>query len=128
MASLQEAAVQSPSSGRSAPSVKKPLIADDTLREMAPLFTSTWLLDVLPKALGLSRPTLHNSDGDEVVFHEVRFPLAPKTTPNEIGESLTAISSLRRENEAFWNWLDEPTATQSPKPNEGQRQFGSTSR
>jgi hypothetical protein len=23
---------------------------------MAPLFTSTWLLDVLPKALGLSRP------------------------------------------------------------------------
>jgi hypothetical protein len=56
MANLQEAAVQSPSSGPSAPSVKKPLIADDTLREMAPLFTSTWLSDVLPKALGLSRP------------------------------------------------------------------------
>src|SRR5205085_4723563 len=36
MANLQEAAVQSPSSGRAAPSVKKPLIADDTLREMAP--------------------------------------------------------------------------------------------
>ena len=39
MANLQEAAVQAPSSGRSVPSVKKPLIADDTLREMAPLFT-----------------------------------------------------------------------------------------
>jgi hypothetical protein len=117
MANLQEAA-QSLRSGRSAPSVNKPLITDDTLREMTPLFTSTWLLDVLPKTLGLSRPTLHNSDGDEVVFHEVRFPLASKTTPNEIGESLTAISSLRRENEAFWNWLDEPAATQSPKPKE----------
>lgn len=118
MVNLQEAGVESLRSRQSAPSVNKPLIPDDTLREMAPLFTSTWLLDVLPKALGLSRPTLHNSDGDGVVFHEVRFPLAPKTTPNEIGESLAAISSLRRENEAFWNWLDEPAATQSPKPNE----------
>ena len=118
MVNLQEAAVQSPRSGRSAPSVNKPLITDDTLREMAPLFTSTWLLDVLPKALGLSRPTLHNSDGDDVVFHEVRFPLASKTTLKELGERLTAISSLCRENEAFWNWLDEPAATRPSKPNE----------
>ena len=118
MAKLQEAAVQSPRSGQSARSVKKPLITDDTLREMAPLFTSAWLLDVLPKALGLSRPTLHNSDGDEVVFHEVRFPLASKTTLNELGERLTAISSLHRENETFWNWLDESPSPRSPKPSD----------
>jgi hypothetical protein len=118
MAKLQEAAVQSLRSGQSAPFVKKRLITDDTLREMTPLVTSTWLLDVLPKALGLSRPTLDNSDGDEVVFHEVRFPLASKTAPQELGEHLTAIASLRRENEAFWNWLDEPAAARSPKPSE----------
>jgi hypothetical protein len=116
MANLQEAAVQSPRSGQSTRAAKKPPIADDTLREMAPLFTSTWLLDVLPKALGLSRPTLHNSDGDEVVFHEVRFPFSSKTTPKEFGERLTAISSLRRENEAFWNWLDEPASSRPSKP------------
>src|SRR5215469_11600758 len=74
IAELQEASVESPRSGRSARAVKRPPIADDTLREMAPLFTATWLSDVLPKALGLSRPTLHNSDGDEVVFYEVRVP------------------------------------------------------
>ena len=73
---------------------------------------------MLPKALGLSRPTLHNSDGDEVVFHEMRFPLAPKATPNEIAERLTAISSLHRENEAFWNWLDEPASSRPPKPSD----------
>jgi len=66
---------------------------------------------VLPKALGLSRPTLHNSDGDELVFHEVRFPLTSKTIPEEIGERLTAISGLHRENESFWNWLDEPASS-----------------
>jgi hypothetical protein len=102
MANLRE--VQSPRSGRSARAISKPPIADDPLREMAPLFTETWLSDVLPKALGLSRPTLHNSDGDEVVFHEVRFPLTSKTMPEEIGQRLTAISGLHRENESFWNW------------------------
>ena len=111
MANLRETAVQSPRCGRSVRTTSKRTIADDTLREMAPLFTATWLSDVLPKALGLSRPTLHNSDGDEVVFHEVRFPLTSKTTPEEIGQRLTAISALHRENESFWNWLDEPAST-----------------
>jgi hypothetical protein len=124
MANLQEDA-PSPRGGRSAPSVKKPLIADDALRQMAPLFTSTWLSDVLPKALGLSRPTLHNSDGDELVFHEVRFPLASQTTLDELIERLTAISSLHRENEAFWNWLDEPTpARPSKRDNDAENVLG----
>ena len=99
------------------PPGKKQPIADDALRNMAPKFTSTWLLDVLPRALGLSRPTVHNSDGDEVIFHELRFPLAPKATPEEVAECLTAISSLRRENGTFWNWLAEPSR-QRPTPGE----------
>ena len=82
MAELQRAAGQSDTVLRSA---RKQSIADHALRGMTPLFTATWLSDVLPKALGLSRPALHNSDGDEVVFYEVRFPLAPQTTPNELG-------------------------------------------
>ncbi|HVB14971.1 MAG TPA: recombination-associated protein RdgC [Stellaceae bacterium] len=100
--------------GRAAPPGKKSPIAEDALRKMAPLFTSTWLLDVLPRALGLARPTLHNSDGDEVVFHEVRFPLAPTTAPAEVARCLAAISSLNRENDTFWNWLADPSP-QKPK-------------
>ena len=82
---------------------------------MAPLFTATWLSDVLPQALGLSRPTLHNSDGDEVVFHEVRFPFSPETTPDQVAERLTAINGLHRENEALWNWLEEPASSRLSK-------------
>ncbi len=89
---------QSSRSGRST-SASKEAISDDALREMAPLFTSTWLLDVLPKALGLLRPTIHNSDGDEVVFHEVRFPFVPTAMSEAITERLEAISGLHRENE-----------------------------
>ena len=43
----------------------------------------------------------------------LRFPLASKTTLNELGERLTAISSLHRENDTFWNWLDELASAQS---------------
>jgi len=105
---------QSSRSGRSTSASKK-AISDDALREMAPLFTSTWLLDVLPKALGLSRPTLQNSDGDEVVFHEVRFPFVPTAMSEAITDRLEAISGLHRENETFWNWLAEPGSTRPPK-------------
>jgi hypothetical protein len=110
---FQEAALRAPQSARSAISGKKRLITDDSLGELAPLFTATWLSDVLPRALGLARPTLHNSDGEELVFHEVRFPLPSNTTRDRLAERLAVIPGLRRENEAFWNWLDEPA---SPRP------------
>jgi hypothetical protein len=113
---LQQATLKAPQSARSAPSAKKPLITDDSLRELAPLFTGTWLSDVLPRALGISRPTLHNSDGDQVVFHEVRFSLASNTTLDQLAERLAAIPGLRRENEAFWNWLDEPPSSRPSTP------------
>jgi hypothetical protein len=106
MAELQRAASQSDTARRSA--WRQP-IADHALRGMAPLFAATWLLDVLPKALGLFRPMVRNSDGDEVVFHEVRFPLAPKATSDEVADRLDVIASLHRENDTFWNWLGDPT-------------------
>ena len=52
------------------------------------------------------------------VSYEVRFPLALQTTLNELAERLTAISSLHRENEAFWNWLDEPAYARPSKPSD----------
>jgi hypothetical protein len=65
--------------------------------------------------LGLSRPALRNSDGDEVLFHEVRFPLAPGTTPEKIADRLESITSLHRENEEFWNWLADLAASRQPE-------------
>jgi hypothetical protein len=50
-----------------------------------------------------------------VVFHEVRFPLASNTTLDRLAERLSAIPGSRRENEAFWNWLDEPASSRPSK-------------
>lgn len=80
-------------------------IDDDTLRSLAHLFTTAWLFDVLPKAMGVDAPRLHNSDGDEVVFHKVRFPLMAKATLKAVASKLDAMSDLQMENAGFWNWL-----------------------
>jgi hypothetical protein len=84
------------------------LIDDDTLRMAAPLFSNVWLMDVLPKAMGMSRPTLQNSDGEEVLLHTIRFPLAAGVAQKEIGARLDEIDGLQRESKSFWNWLGGP--------------------
>ena len=43
----------------------------------APLITNVWLDDVLSTVLNPSLPTMVNSDGDEIVFCETRYPLVP---------------------------------------------------
>jgi hypothetical protein len=85
---------------------------DHALRPAAAVFTSAWLFDVLPKAMGETLPVLHNSDGEEVVFHEIRFPLVTGVRQKDIAARLDTVRALRKENERFWNWLDSP----SPKP------------
>ena len=83
---------------------------DGTLRVAAPLFTNAWLFDVLPKALGEVLPDLRNRDGEEIVFHEVRFPLSKGVAQKDIAVRLDGVSGLVRENAQFWNWLDKPAS------------------
>ena len=84
---------------------------DEDLQRAAPLFTTAWLFDVLPRALGLDQPSLHNSEGDEVVFHEVTFPLTPAASPEAVALRLDELQELRQESSTFWNWLSEAAAT-----------------
>lgn len=83
---------------------------DGELRHAAPLFTTAWLFDVLPRALGTSRPTLLNSEGDEVVFHTVTFPLATDASRQEIARRLEDLRSLRQETPTFWNWIGQASS------------------
>src|SRR3546814_18622588 len=78
----------------------------DTPIPSTTLFRSRF--DVVPKTKGpASIPTLHNSDGEEVVFHRVRFPFARGVTQALVGERLDTIPALQRETTHFWNWLGE---------------------
>ena len=83
---------------------------DDDLRRAAPLFTTTWLFAVMPRALGTSQPTLFNSEGDEVVFHTVTFPFTSDASREEIARRLGELRPLRQETPTFWNWIGQTSS------------------
>ncbi|MCA1869729.1 hypothetical protein HW571_29470 [Agrobacterium genomosp. 3] len=95
---------------------KKLILDDDTLRLAAPLFTHAFLFDTLPRVLGEVQPLVCNSDGDDIVFHEVRFPLEAGITERDIADRFAGIADLRQENPLFWNWLGRPPAKGAGRP------------
>lgn len=80
--------------------------SDQDLHVAAPLFTTAWLLEALDRRA----PQVLNSDGDEVVFHTLRFPLAPGATARRVVIRLGRLAVLRRETATFWNWCGPPPA------------------
>lgn len=93
---------------------KLPAIKDEDLRTVAPMFTLAWMFDALGKAVDMQ--ILQNADGDEFVFHDVRFPLASGVTQTDIAARLNGIAGMSQENAQFWNWLETmPQGEDRPK-------------
>ena len=67
------------------------------------LFTLPWLIDALDRAQA-PMPEIRNTDGDEIVFSEVRFPIVGVDT--KIIAILDGIDRFEREdaNELRWSW------------------------
>ena len=81
---------------------------DRDVREMflhasARLFTRTWLIDVLDRA-SEPLPEIRNTDGDEIVFSEARFPITGELASVIVG--LDAINEFERDDpdELQWTW------------------------
>ncbi len=83
--------------------------------DAAPVFTNLWLADVLPRAMNPSLPTLVNNEGDEIVFHTVRYPFLPGTTMEAVRERLRTVEAFREESETFWNWAEAKAASAKPQ-------------
>lgn len=101
-------------------------IDHETLADITHLFTTAWLFDILPKALGLHRPMIQNTDGDELMFHNVRFPLKRGTTANDIAGLLDTEPEMSRENKYFWNWLKPAGKTIPLASGPGKLAFGTS--
>ena len=72
----------------------------------APLITNVWLDDVLSRVLNPSLPTMVNSDGDEIVFCEARYPLTPAANREVVRSCLRNVPALREASETVWNWVE----------------------
>ncbi|MEC5293501.1 MULTISPECIES: hypothetical protein [unclassified Aurantimonas] len=92
------------------PQSEGPLKLDDnTLRTAAPLFTNAWTFDVLSRVLG-EMPIPTNRDGEELVFHQLRFPLAKVVRQKDVVARLGAVEALTQDGAKFWNWLVDRSA------------------
>jgi hypothetical protein len=80
-------------------------LTTDQLRGCAPVFTSAWLFTSLPRAMFPPQPTFCNSDGDDVMFHDLRFPFAAGVTQKEVAACLNKVKNFLSEGPRFWNWL-----------------------
>lgn len=89
---------------------KLPAIADQDLQSVASMFTLSWLIDTLDRAMGL--PPMQNSDGDDLMFHDARFPLVTGVTQKDIATRVNAILAMAQEN---------ATSTVSEQPTENLR-------
>ncbi len=83
---------------------KLPAIKDDELQAAAFMFTLSWLFDTLGRVAG---PRLQNTDGDDIVFHNVRFPLVAGVKQEDIAARLNSIPAMAQAEAKFWNWLEE---------------------
>jgi hypothetical protein len=87
------------------PLICEALSDTELLRASAFLFTTIWLDDLLQRTLNPSLPQMYNTDGDELVFTTVSYPLRPDMSAEAIRHALAAIPALRPESETFWNWI-----------------------
>ncbi|UXU75654.1 MULTISPECIES: DUF2384 domain-containing protein [unclassified Paracoccus (in: a-proteobacteria)] len=71
----------------------------------APIFTSAWLFIEIDRALTPAEPQFTNSDGDDVLFHDLRYPLASGATQKAVAERLDRVKGFLPEGPKFWNWL-----------------------
>nr|WP_319022910.1 hypothetical protein [Mesorhizobium sp. B4-1-4] len=74
----------------------------------------------------MNRPSVQNSDGDDIMFHDVQFPLAPGATQKDIAARLNAIQGMAQENPKFWNWLEDEPTGRGKKKQGGSPSLGTT--
>lgn len=90
------------------------------LHGSAPEFSAIWLEDRLNGTIEKVPPPRFNSDGEELSFHTMSYPLTPGASVAAIARRLGEVPELLVEEEKhLWNWTDSgeggPPATPSSK-------------
>jgi len=100
--------------------VNHPIIVDGfsptaMLRAAAPKITTFWLIDILNRTIGPPGLDVRNTEGEELQFCAIHFPLSTGATTDDIRMALSRCSALRQETATFWNWLGTAKAADPPR-------------
>lgn len=94
-------------------------LTPDQLRRIAPLFTATFLFTHLPEALEPQLPQVANTDGEDLVFHELRFPVMAGITQAQVAEAINRLPDLSADGAKRWLWLAPQKKRRNVAPVEG---------
>lgn len=94
-------------------------LTPDQLRSIAPLFTAAFLFTHLPEALEPQLPQMTNTDGEDLVFHELRFPVAQGATQAQVAEAIDRLPGLSADAARRWVWLAPQKKGRKAVPMEG---------
>jgi hypothetical protein len=86
------------------------------LHGSAPEFTAIWLEDRLNGKIDKVPPPRFNSDGEELSFHTITYPLTPGASEEAILRQLAGIPELVVEDENIWNWTEPLEGSSPAKP------------
>ncbi|MBT52689.1 MAG: hypothetical protein CMF72_04660 [Mameliella sp.] len=75
------------------------------LLKCAPIFTNAWLFTTLPRALSDEMPALTNGDGDDIMFHDLRFPFATGVRQKDVSACLNQVAGFAPDGPRDWVWL-----------------------
>ena len=99
---------------------------DEVLAGSAFMFSNLWLDDVLRRALNPSLPQMQNTDGEPLEFITVHFQLVSNSNPPAIRAALDDLPPLRKESDAFWNWVEEKAPRRKSAKAGDTQTFGTT--
>lgn len=94
---------------------------DDVLADLAPAFSAAWLGGLLENILHPAPLALSNSDGDDLLFTTIRYPLLPGVPVKAVRAGLNRSPELLDETANFWNWLGDPTPARKTQSPDGTR-------
>jgi hypothetical protein len=76
-----------------------------TLRAAAPAITTLWLIDIVDRTVDPPVPDIRNTEGEELLFCSLHFPLVAEATADDVRLALGRCPALRQESMTFWNWF-----------------------
>lgn len=83
-------------------------ISRKKLQRHAPLFSTAWLLAEIDHAANEAPLGYINSDGDEILFHDMLFPLQNGVTQEAVVGRLDGVTGFHRAGPDFWHWAAPP--------------------
>ncbi len=78
----------------------------ELLRNLAPVFSMFFLEDLIERIVNPAVPEMLNSDGEELEFMRLVYPLETGVTEAQVGAVLNQAPDLEAASHTFWNWFE----------------------